>query len=240
MSRSTVFQFRARDSIFHRADPLTKFAWMLTVSLLAFGAYIAWIQIAITVMVLATALILARITVREILQGTWPFLFACTSFFVIQTLTLPGTTEIFRILGKPIYVESADYALASALRIYTIILASLVFVLRIIPTIEEEIKIIRSAQAVRGVVRQRGMTGRIREAKRYAMPLLVGALRRASTMVMSMEARGFGAYPQRTFVEAPHMGFGAQVACGAMLLAVVGWYTALAVGVVHSFYVFAP
>jgi len=269
MSRSTVFQFRARDSIFHRADPLTKFAWMLTVSLLAFGAYIAWIQIAITVMVLATALILARITVREILQGTWPFLFACTSFFVIQTLTLPGTTEIFRILGKPIYVESADYALASALRIYTIILASLVFVrstdprelaialvtqmkipyriayaffiaLRIIPTIEEEIKIIRSAQSVRGVVRQRGITGRIREAKRYAMPLLVGALRRASTMVMSMEARGFGAYPQRTFVEAPHMGFGAQVACGAMLLAVIGWYTALAVGVVHSFYVFAP
>ena len=61
-----------------------------------------------------------------------------------------------------------------------------------------------------------------------------------SLMVMSMEARGFGAYPQRTFVEAPHMGFGAQVACGAMLLAVVGWYTALAFGVVHSFYVFAP
>jgi energy-coupling factor transport system permease protein len=84
------------------------------------------------------------------------------------------------------------------------------------------------------------VAGRIREAKRYAMPLLVGALRRASTMVMSMEARGFGAYPQRTFVEAPHMGFGAQVACGAMLLAVVGWYTALAFGVVHSFYVFAP
>ena len=47
MSRSTVFQFRAHDSIFNRADPLTKFAWMLTVSLLAFGAYIAWIQIAI-------------------------------------------------------------------------------------------------------------------------------------------------------------------------------------------------
>jgi hypothetical protein len=27
---------------------------------------------------------------------------------------------------------------------------------------------------------------------------------------------------------------------GAMLLAVVGWYTAPAFGVVHSFYVFAP
>src|SRR3977135_3632071 len=98
MSRSTVFQLRAHCSVFIRADPLTKFAWMLTVSLRAFGSYIAWIQIAITVMVLATALILARITVREILQGTWLFLFACTSFFISQTLTLPGTTEIFRIL----------------------------------------------------------------------------------------------------------------------------------------------
>src|SRR5258708_28093828 len=266
MSRSTVFQFRARDSIFHRADPLTKFAWMLTVSLLAFGAYIAWIQIAITVMVLATALILARITVREIFQGTWLFLLACSSFFIIQTLTLPGTTELFRILGKPIYLESADYALASALRIYAIILASLVFVrttdprelaialvtqmkipyriayaffiaLRIIPTIQEEIKIIRSAQAVRGVVRQRGMTGRIREAKRYAMPLLVGALRRASTMVMSMEARGFGAYPQRTFVEAPHMSASGIAVCTVMLVLVFAWYAALGFGYVHTFYV---
>src|SRR5882757_11502319 len=266
MSRSTVFQFRARDSIFHRADPLTKFAWMLTVSLLAFGAYIAWIQIAITVMVLATALILARITVREILQGTWPFLFACTSFFVIQTLTLPGTTEIFRILGKPIYVESADYALASALRIYTIILSSLVFVrttdprelaialvtqmkvpyriayaffiaLRIIPTIEEEIKTIHAAQAVRGVVRERSVVGRIGETKRYAMPLLVGSLRKASMMVMSMEARAFGAYPQRTFVEAPHMSASGVAVCAVMLVLVFAWYVALGFGYVHTFYV---
>src|ERR1700716_2178184 len=264
MSRSTVFQFRARDSIFHRADPLTKFAWMLTISLLAFGAYIAWIQIAITVMVLATALILARITVREILQGTWPFLFACTSFFIIQTLTLPGTTEIFRIAQKPIYVESADYALASALRIYTIILSSLVFVrttdprelaialvtqmkvpyriayaffiaLRIIPTIEEEIKTIHAAQAVRGVVRERSVAGRIGETKRYAMPLLVGSLRKASMMVMSMEARAFGAYPQRTFVEAPRMSASGVAVCAVMLVLVFAWYAALGFGYVHTF-----
>jgi energy-coupling factor transport system permease protein len=114
-------------------------------------------------MVLATALLLARITVREILQGTWLFLFACTSFFVIQKPTLPGTTEIFRILGKPIYVESAEYALASLVFVrstdprelaialvtqmkipYRIAYAFFI-ALRIIPTIEGEIKIIRSA-----------------------------------------------------------------------------------------------
>jgi energy-coupling factor transport system permease protein len=269
MARSTVFQFRAGNSIFHRLDPLTKFAWVLSISFLAFGAYIAWLQVIVTCIVLITALVFARLSVGEILRGTWLFLLACTSFFIIQTLTLPGTHEIFRIFGSPIYAESADYALASALRIYTIILGSLVFVratdprelaialvtqmrlpyriayaffiaLRIVPTIEEEIKIIRSAQAVRGVDRQRGLMGRIRETKRYAMPLLVGALRKASTMVMSMESRGFGAYPTRTFVEAPHMTTGSRVFCGIMLCCVVGWYTALALGFVHSFYVFAP
>ncbi|EWY38794.1 hypothetical protein N825_10860 [Skermanella stibiiresistens SB22] len=269
MARTTAFQFRAGDSIFHRLDPLTKFAWVLTISFLAFGAYIAWVQIIITAIVLITALVFAKLSPREILRGTWLFLIACVSFFFIQTLTLPGSTEILRILDKPIYMESADYALASALRIYTIILGSLVFVratdprelaialvtqmrvpyriayaffiaLRIVPTIEEEIKIIRSAQAVRGVDRQRGLMGRIRETKRYAMPLLVGALRKASTMVMSMESRGFGAYPQRTFVEAPQMGAGARVLCVVMLCCVLGWYTALAFGFVHSFYVFAP
>ena len=84
-------------------------------SFLAFGAYIAWIQIAITVMVLITALFVARVTVREIFRGTWLFMIACTSFFIIQTFTLPGTTEIFEIFGKPIYVESAVVAWYSAL-----------------------------------------------------------------------------------------------------------------------------
>jgi energy-coupling factor transport system permease protein len=269
MAGSTVFQFRSGRSILHRLDPLTKLIWLLSVSLLAFGAYIAWIQIVITAAVLATAVGLGRISPLEIFRATWIFLIASASFFVIQTLTLPGTREAFRILGHPIYVESADYALASALRIYTIILASLVFVratdprelaialvtqmripyriayaffiaLRIVPTIEEEIKIIRSAQAVRGVARERGMAGRIRDMKRYAMPLLVGSLRRASMMVMSMEARAFGAYPQRTFVDAPHMGTGARLFCAAMVATVIAWYAALAFGFVHTVYVFAP
>jgi energy-coupling factor transport system permease protein len=269
MSRATVFQFRSGSSTFHRLDPMTKFAWLLSISLLAFGAYIAWIQILIALIVLGTALFLARITPAEIRQGTWPFILACLSFFLIQSLTLPGKVEFFHILGKSIYADSADYALAAALRIYTIILSTLVFVrttdprelaialvtqaripyriayaffiaLRIIPTIEEEIKIIQSAQAVRGVAKQRGLAGRIRDMKRYAMPLLVGSLRRASIMVMSMESRAFGAYPQRTFLDPPKMGTGGRVFCAIMVAAVAGWYAALAFGLVHAVYVFAP
>ena len=269
MTRSNVFQFRSGRSVFHRLDPLSKLAWLIGVSLLAFGAYIAWIQIIISFVVVATALFLARLSPLEIVRGTWLFMIACTSFFVIQSVTLPGTTVIFHVLSKPIYAESADYALASALRIYTIILSSMVFVrttdprdlaialvtqlhlpyriayaffiaLRIVPTIEDEIQIIRAAQAVRGVARKRGLAGRIGETKRYAMPLLVGSLRRASMMVMSMEGRAFGAYPQRTFVDAPRMGPLGVVVFVTTVVAVVFWYTALALGYVHAIYVFAP
>lgn len=267
MRRSTAFQFKAEDSVFHRLDPLSKLAWLIGVSLLAFGAYIAWIQIIIAGSVLLTALLLAKLTPVDIIRGTWLFILACTSFFVIQSLTLPGTTVAFHVFSIAIYAESADYALASALRIYTIILSSMVFVrttdprdlaialvtqmklpyriayaffiaLRIVPTIEEEIKIIRAAHAVRGVARQRSIAGRIGEMKRYAMPLLVGSLRRASMMVMSMEGRAFGAYPTRTFVDAPRLRAPGIALMAATLAAVVAWYAALLLGYVHSIYVF--
>jgi energy-coupling factor transport system permease protein len=269
MRRSNAFQFRSGSSVFHRLDPLSKLAWLVGVSLLAFGAYIASIQVAISLMVLATAGFLARLSPLEIIRGTWLFIIACVGFFVVQSVTLPGSTVAFRVLSIPIFVESADYALASALRIYTIVLSSVVFVrttdprdlaislvtqmhmpyriayaffiaLRIVPMIEEEIQIIRAAQAVRGVARKRGIAGRIGETKRYALPLLVGCLRRASTMVMSMEGRAFGAYPQRTFVDAPRMELAGVAVCILTLAAVVTWYTALALGYVHSIYVFAP
>ena len=128
MSRSTAFQFRAGNSFFHRLDPLTKLAWVFGISLLAFGAYIAWVQIIIASGVMLTALFLARLSVTDIFRGTWLFGLACISFWIIQTLTLPGKHVAFHILGHRIYAESADYALASALRIYTIVLGSLVFV----------------------------------------------------------------------------------------------------------------
>jgi energy-coupling factor transport system permease protein len=269
VSRRNAFQFKAGNSIFHRLDPMSKLVWLFGVSLLAFGAYIAWIQIVISLAVLGTALFLARLSVSEVVRGTWIFIAASVSFFIIQSVSLPGHTVAFHIFSKPIYAESADYALASALRIYAIVLSSMVFVrttdprdlaialvtqmhmpyriaytffiaLRIVPTIEEEIQIIRSAHAVRGVARQRSIAGRIGETKRYVMPLLVGSLRRASTMVMSMEARAFGAYPTRTFVESPRMSaFGVSL-CIFMGVAVVVWYSALMLGYVHSVYIFSP
>ena len=59
-------------------------------------------------------------------------------------------------------------------------------------------------------------------------------------MVMSMESRAFGAFPQRTFVEAPQMTWAGITVCTIMLVAVLAWYLALALGYVHTMYVLAP
>ncbi|HXW29214.1 MAG TPA: energy-coupling factor transporter transmembrane component T, partial [Xanthobacteraceae bacterium] len=149
------------------------------------------------------------------------------------------------ILASLVFIRTTDprelaIALVTQVKIPYRIAYAFFIALRIVPTIEEEIKIIRAAQMVRGVARQRGIAGRVGEMQRYAMPLLVGSLRRAAMMVMSMEARAFGAFPQRTFVDAPHMGAGARLFCGAMLALVIAWYAALALGYVHTVYVFAP
>ncbi len=266
MAANLVYQFRAGRSVLHRLDPISKLVALLAVSLLAFGVYVAWVQIAVTLFILFAAIVLGGISPLEVLRGTWLFIIACTSFFFIQAVTLPGSHEAFRIWGHPVMAEAVDYALAAALRIYAILLASLVFVrttdpralaialvdqikipyriayaffiaLRIVPAIEEEIKIIRAAHRVRGVAQQRGLLGRIRDMRRYAMPVLVGSLRRASTMAMSMESRAFGAYPTRTFIETHRMGPAGAVTCAVLVLAVIAWYTALSLGWVHSVYV---
>ncbi len=60
-------------------------------------------------------------------------------------------------------------------------------------------------------------------------------------MVMSMESRAFGAYPQRTFVDAPQMTLGRRSRSASSC-----WWpcwpgtAALALGYVHTMYVLAP
>jgi len=267
VNRRNAFQFKAGNSIFHRLDPMSKLVWLFGVSLLAFGAYIAWIQIVITVAVLGTALFLARLSVLEVVRGTWIFIAASVSFFINPVGVAAGThgcvphllqADLCRERGlcaRLGFAHLCNRAVFDGVRAHdrsarprdrarhtdAHAVSHRLHVLHRPPHRADD----RggnsdhpSAHAVRGVARQRSIAGRIGETKRYVMPLLVGSLRRASTMVMSMEARAFGAYPTRTFVESPRMSaFGVSL-CVFMGVAVVVWYSALMLGYVHSVYIF--
>jgi energy-coupling factor transport system permease protein len=78
----------------------------------------------------------------------------------------------------------------------------LVTALRLAPILEEEGKTIYQAQLVRGVkYDQKNIKKIIILIKQFMTPLLFSALRKADKLVFSMEGRGFGKYPKRSFFD---------------------------------------
>ena len=70
---------------------------------------------------------------------------------------------------------------------------------RMLSLLQSEYHHIRAAQRARGLVEGRGLVAAVRRFRRYAVPLLAGAVRRAGRVALAMDARAFGAYPQRTY-----------------------------------------
>jgi energy-coupling factor transport system permease protein len=76
----------------------------------------------------------------------------------------------------------------------------LITALRLAPILEDEGQTIYQAQLVRGVRYDQGTLKRIPLlVQQFLTPLLISALRRADKLVFSMEGRGFGQHPGRTF-----------------------------------------
>ena len=108
MNRRNAFQFKAGNSIFHRLDPMSKLVWLFGVSLLAFGAYIAWIQIVITLNAVfsGTALFLARLSPSEVVRGTWIFIAASvrllhrSSRCLCRDTQSPSTSSLSRSMRR--------------------------------------------------------------------------------------------------------------------------------------------
>jgi energy-coupling factor transport system permease protein len=80
----------------------------------------------------------------------------------------------------------------------------LVTALRLAPIMEEEGQTIYQAQLVRGIrYDRRNLHKLLLIIQQFMTPLLISALRRADKLVFSMEGRGFGKQPVRTFRKRP-------------------------------------
>ena len=95
---------------------------------------------------------------------------------------------------------------------------ALVTAIRLAPLFELEANTIYQAQLARGVRYDGSLFRRIIEVLRQMLlPLLVGALRRAEHLAISMEGRQFGRYRQRTFLRETHMRRADHAALAALL-----------------------
>jgi len=70
---------------------------------------------------------------------------------------------------------------------------------RMLPLLQGEYEAIRAAHRVRGVQEREGKLAVFSRMKRYSIPLLAGAVRQASRVALAMDARGFGAFPERSY-----------------------------------------
>jgi energy-coupling factor transport system permease protein len=69
---------------------------------------------------------------------------------------------------------------------------------RFVPRFGHELDVIRQAHRVRGAHGGRGPFAAIARWSGYVVPLLAGAIRHAERVALAMDARAFGAYPDRT------------------------------------------
>ncbi|MBF0707808.1 energy-coupling factor transporter transmembrane protein EcfT [Alkalihalobacillus hwajinpoensis] len=226
---SLAFQFYEKKSFMHSLDPVTKLIWMVCISILVFIYETAVPQLMLFVAIITVALLFAKLSIGFVFRGIWIMLLFSIGFFILQVVLVPGETLLFDVGPFHIYSESVDFALAITIRILTIFTTSLIFVatsdprdivisltqkmkvpyryaysifvaLRFVPTLEQEAKIIEAAQTIRGVGKQKGLKNKAENLKRFTLPLLMGAIRRVRTTANTMEAKGYGAYHDRTYI----------------------------------------
>ncbi|MFC7688147.1 energy-coupling factor transporter transmembrane component T family protein [Ureibacillus sp. GCM10028918] len=71
---------------------------------------------------------------------------------------------------------------------------------RFLPMMKDELKIIREAHRIRGVHQATTIRGKWSQYKRYAIPLLASAIRKAERTATAMESKGFTGERNRTFL----------------------------------------
>ncbi len=119
-----------------------------------------------------------------------------------------GLTTALRILsliiGTLLFVlttDSADFirALVQQWRLPYRIGYSAMAAFRFIPMLNSELAVIRAAHKVRGISDRGGIKAQFDRTKRYTVPLLATAIRRAERTALAMDSRAFGAFETRTY-----------------------------------------
>lgn len=217
-----------RDSIMHRLYPLTKLIWVFVV---AAGLFFYKTPVSGGIMltvVFFMALVVSRVPLQSLL-GSAKLIFGLGIILMIfhffvdpgdpvyslgpLTITDGGLRE-----GPIFFFRLSVVVLASFVLIWTTdtrdLMVSLakagipyryafaVFLaLRFLPMVQREVDAVKAAHAIRGRATRSGLAHRFKLWQRYMFTVLVNGLRKAEMTATALECRGFGAYPDRTYVK---------------------------------------
>ncbi len=220
--------FHTGNTIVHRLYPLTKFIWLFLGSIFIFLLKDSR-TIVVIALVFLVALFQISHGLWQIRGFRFSLLTGFSLFFLYllfdksgRILFSPGI-ELLKITqgGLDMGLRVSGRFLAIIFLSYIFIISTdpnllayslmklglpyrygfmLVTALRLAPLLEDEGHAIYQAQLVRGVHYDRqGLVKLFLLVKQFFSPLLFSTIRRADKLVFSMEGRGFGKYPTRTF-----------------------------------------
>ena len=217
-----------------KANPLSKLAAALLLTL-ALLLTIDWASASVALAFELAVLPLAGLSLRTLLSRGWPVLAAALVGGYGTALLAPKTGGVLLDWGPLLFTEgSLQSGLAIVLRGIAIALPGIIllastdptdladalaqnlklphrFVLgalaamRLVGLLIEEWQTLGMARRARGVGSNVGFLGRFKASFGQGMALLVQAIRRATRLAVTMEARGFGGR-QRTWAREPSFG----------------------------------
>jgi energy-coupling factor transport system permease protein len=220
--------FTERSSLLNRIYPLVKLIWVFIVALGLFFFRTPFPGAVLFVSMLALAMLAGRIPARQILASSQVIFLLGLLLLTFHLFTDPGApvfhigpltvTRTGLLQGPIIFFRLSVVVLASFLLIWTTDtrdlmvslakagmpyrLAFAVFLaLRFLPLIQREVDAVRSAHSIRGRAAHSGIRHRIQLWQRYIFTILINGLRKAEATATSLECRGFGSHPTRTYLK---------------------------------------
>jgi energy-coupling factor transport system permease protein len=228
----TTLQYIDNNSIFHRADALSKLAWVLIVVIFTFQFKTAEARGVMLASLLILAIFFARVPISAILRAS-PLIFGVALLLgVFHLFITPGQEVLFSFgpltatqegmaKGLGFFFRLAIMVMASFMLIWTTDIRELMvglvrlgipyryafaifMALRFLPVIQQEVDAVNAAHAIRGRASRSPIRHRFRLWQRYLFTVIVNGLRKAESTALAIESRGFGAYPDRTYVKDFH------------------------------------
>ena len=228
MSDNTL-QYIDNNSVFHRADALSKLAWVLIVVIFTFQFKSAEARGVMLAALLITALVFARIPITTLLRAS-PLIFGVALLLGLFHLFITvGVNILFSIGPLTATQEGLTKGLEYFFRLAIMVMASFILIwttdirelmvglvhlgipyryafaifmaLRFLPVVQQEVDAVKAAHAIRGRASSSPLRHRFRLWQRYLFTVIVNGLRKAESTALAIESRGFGAYPDRTYVK---------------------------------------
>ncbi len=260
-----LFRHIERASFVHRLNPMVKFLTILIAVIALTLFFDPVPTAFMLGMALFLIIVLARIPPGRMLRSVAPFLgLAFGLAWVNAFFPRAGGTTLWSWGILRVTEESLRVGLTLGLRVLTIVLFSFLFAattdprdlalsmvqqarlpyklafglfagFRFLPLLGTEFENIRAAHRVRGAGRGRGWRGALNELRRSLIPLFALVVRKANQIGMAMESKGFGAYPDRTYLTEVRITWRDIVfLCGVTLVLIAAIYGFMQMGYISQ------